>query len=61
MEAGKVKFFNERGWGFIIGDNGRDYYFIGRATSEILHSGDRVMFMTEVTRRGIRAIQIVKC
>ncbi len=54
---GKVSRF-EKGWGFILGDNGRRYYVSGgeiRVPSGILAVGSHVEFHPSVNDRGYAA------
>jgi CspA family cold shock protein len=52
-----------KGFGFIVGENGRDYFF--HATSvdhagglDALQEGDEVSFIAESTAKGPRALQV---
>ena len=47
METGKVKFYNkEKKYGFITGDDGKDYFFHASGVSNELYvqDGDKVEF-----------------
>ena len=55
---GKVKFFNEmKGFGFIIGDDGTDYFVhkSGLKPDVVLHENDVVSFDAADTDRGKQA------
>lgn len=62
MQFGRVKFFNrEKGFGFIICDNGDKDIFVhtsGVAPGEVLTEGVKVSFDTEPSDRGLRAINV---
>lgn len=64
METGKVKFFNEeKGFGFIIPDNGGENVFVhktGLPKSLKIREGDRVTFEVQETDRGLKAINVEK-
>ncbi len=63
MKTGKCRWFNDaRGFGFVTGDDGNDYFvhyshiiMSGRKT---LTEGQRVSFDTENTEKGIQAINV---
>ena len=61
---GKVKWFNdEKGFGFIGGDDGKDvfchYTAIQMSGRRTLREGDRVEFEIEVAEKGPRAKNVV--
>lgn len=65
--VGKVKKFNkEKGYGFITGDDGKDYFFYYTALNmtgfKTVDVDAKVEFETEETDRGLRAkdIDVVK-
>ena len=61
MENGKVKFYNkEKKFGFITGDDGKDYFFhASEISSDIyLRDGDKVEFKVVDGDRGPKAIEI---
>ena len=61
MENGKVKFYNkERKYGFIAGDNGRDYFFHSTGISADIYvtDGDKVEFKVIEGDKGPKAIDI---
>ena len=63
MNQGAVKWFNDqKGYGFIAGDDGQDYFvhfsailMDGRKT---LEEGQRVSFDTEQSAKGTAAINV---
>lgn len=60
---GKVKFFNGmRGFGFITGDDGNEYFVHQSSLKEgvVLNENDEVTFEVEKGDRGPRAIKVVK-
>lgn len=60
---GKVKFFNEmKGFGFISGDDGREYFVhqTGIKAGVILNENDAVTFDIEEGTRGPKAINVSK-
>lgn len=62
--TGTVKFFNaQKGYGFIAGDNGSDYFihFTGIAGSgyRILEAGQRVEFAVSTADKGLKAVDAV--
>ena len=65
MEVGKVKWFSdERGYGFIEQDNGKDLFVHHSAIDEsgfkTLIKGDRVSFEVEQGDKGPRAKNVKK-
>ena len=60
---GKVKFFNqEKEFGFIIGDDGKDYFVHKSGLQENLTIGedDSVEFTVEEGDRGPKAVNVSK-
>jgi len=60
---GKVKFFNqEKEFGFIIGDDGKDYFFhkSGLEDGVSINEDDAVEFSTEQGDKGLKAINVKK-
>jgi cold shock protein len=60
---GKVKFFNhEKEFGFIIGDDGKDYFLHKSGLNEGLSidKDDSVEFTAEKGDRGLKAIKVSK-
>ncbi len=61
METGKVKFYNkEKKYGFITGDDGKDYFFHTSGVSNELYvqDGDKVEFKVVDGDRGQKAVDI---
>jgi len=63
MKEGKVKFFNpKRGYGFIIGDEGKEFFvhfsMITEGGTRLLKSGDKVEFQEGFDRKGPTAINV---
>ena len=61
--TGAIKIINsERGFGFIVGDDGVDYFFhrgeLQGLPLEALKVGFRVRFETHMTKRGPRAAAV---
>lgn len=60
---GKVKFFNEtKGFGFIIGDDGKQYFVhsTGLKPGVSLREGDSVTFEVEEGDKGPKASKVSK-
>ena len=60
---GKVKFFNElKGFGFITGDDEKDYFVhqTGLADGVRIKDEDRVTFDVEQGDRGLKAVNVKK-
>ena len=60
---GKVKFFNrEKEFGFIIGDDGKDYFLHKSAFKEgvSIDKDDQVEFTSEKGDRGLKATKVSK-
>ena len=63
---GKVKRFNElRGYGFITGADGQDYFFhysmIISDGFKTLNVDDQVTFTPKITFKGLQAIDVKLC
>ena len=61
METGKVKFYNkEKKYGFITGDEGKDYFFHASGVSNdiYLKDGDNVEYKVVEGERGPKAVDI---
>lgn len=63
MKTGKVKWFNdERGYGFITGDDGVDYFVhfsgINGKGHRMLAQDQRVSFDTESDDKGTHAVNV---
>ena len=60
---GKIKFFNpDKEFGFVIGDDGKEYFFHKSGLEEGLtvDKDDAVEFVTEEGDRGLKAVKIKK-
>lgn len=60
---GKVKFYNiQRKWGFILGDDGLDYFvhYLQLKKDVILNKDDEVDFMPVKSEKGWAAMKVVK-
>jgi len=60
---GKVKFFNEmKKFGFIAGDDGKEYFVhqTGLAEGVTLHENDEVTFDAEEGDKGPKAVNVTK-
>jgi len=58
---GTVKFFNrKKGFGFIAGEDGKDYFvhFTGLAKGTFLRDNDKVSFDTDEGERGPKAVNV---
>ncbi len=58
---GKVKFFNGmKGFGFIIGEDGKEYFVhqTGLKQGVVLHENDPVTFDIEQGDRGPKAVNV---
>ena len=58
---GTVKFFNEmKGFGFIAGEDGKEYFVHRLALTEgvVLHDKDSVEFEVEQGERGPKAVKV---
>ena len=61
MDKGKVKFYNrEKKYGFITGDDGKDYFFHASGVSNeiYLKDGDNVEYKVVEGERGPKAVDI---
>jgi CspA family cold shock protein len=66
MSGGQVRWFNEqKGFGFISQDNGEDLFVhfssIKQDGFKVLREGDQVEFEVAQGKKGLQAIDIVKC
>ncbi len=60
---GKVKFFNgDKGFGFIAGDDGKEYFVhsTGLSAGVTLREGDAVNFEIEQGDKGPKATKVTK-
>ncbi len=60
---GTVKFFNNmKGFGFITGDDGQEYFvhLTGLSAGVSLHDNDVVDFEVEQGDRGLKAVNVTK-
>ena len=60
---GKVKFFNDaKGFGFIAGEDGKEYFVhsTGLNSGVSIHEGDSVTFEIEQGDKGPKAVKVSK-
>ena len=60
---GKIKFFNEvKGFGFIAGEDGKEYFVhsTGLASGTSVREGDSVTFEIEQGDKGPKAVKVSK-
>jgi cold shock protein len=61
MEKGKVKFFDSgKGFGFITGANGTEYYVHSTGLAMQVSDGDAVTFDLEQGKKGMVAANVRK-
>lgn len=57
--TGKVKFFNDqKGFGFIAGDDAKDYFVHKSNVVEDIRKGDSVTFDLQEGKKGIKAVNV---
>ncbi len=66
MPKGRVKWFNERkGFGFISQDDGDDLFVhfssIQQDGFKVLDEGDEVEFKIAQGKKGLQAVDVVRC
>ena len=66
MPKGRVKWFNEqKGFGFISHEGGDDlfvhYSSIKQEGFKVLYEGDEVEFDVAQGKKGLQAVDVVKC
>jgi len=66
MCKGRVKWFNEqKGFGFISQDAGEDLFVhfssIKQDGFKVLYEGDEVEFEVAQAKKGLQAVDVVKC
>jgi CspA family cold shock protein len=66
MSKGRVKWFNEqKGFGFISQDAGEDLFVhfssIKQDGFKVLREGDEVEFQIAQGKKGLQAVDVVKC
>jgi CspA family cold shock protein len=56
---GKVKFFNEqKGFGFIAGTDGKDYFVHKTNTLDNIRKDEDVIFDLEDGKKGLKAVNV---
>lgn len=60
MNTGTVKFFNsEKGWGFIVPDDGSEDLFVHHSgSSQPMNEGDKVTYDIEQGPKGAKAVNV---
>lgn len=59
MKKGTVKFFNEeKGFGFIKGEDGQDIFVHVSGLREKIEENDEVSYDTETGKKGINAVNV---
>ena len=59
MQTGKVKFFNnDKGFGFIEGENGKDIFVHVSGLINEIRENDQVKFEVEMGKKGLNAVNV---
>jgi cold shock protein len=59
MKKGTVKFFNDsKGYGFIKGEDGQEVFVHVSALNEEIQENDNVTYDTEMSQKGLNAINV---
>jgi CspA family cold shock protein len=59
MQRGTVKFFNtEKGFGFIKGDDGQEYFVHKSGLIDEIQQGDAVEFELQEGKKGLVAVSV---
>ncbi|MFM2338457.1 MAG: hypothetical protein RL115_1650 [Bacteroidota bacterium] len=59
MQRGTVKFFNtEKGFGFIKGDDGQEYFVHKSGLIDEIQQGDAVEFELQDGKKGLVAVSV---
>jgi cold shock protein len=59
MQKGTVKFFNtEKGFGFIKGDDGQEYFVHQSGLVDEIQQGDIVEFQLQEGKKGLMAVGV---
>ncbi|TAH00553.1 MAG: cold shock domain-containing protein [Sphingobacteriales bacterium] len=59
MQTGTVKFFNsEKGFGFIKGNDGQEYFVHKSSLIDEIRQGDAVEFQLQEGKKGIVAVGV---
>ncbi|MES2456330.1 MAG: cold shock domain-containing protein [Bacteroidota bacterium] len=59
MKTGVVKFFNaEKGFGFIIGDDGQEIFVHVSGLKDEIRENDRVSYEEQEGKKGLNAVKV---